>query len=48
MKHVLDQEFAPEYYFEKICEYPHGSYHEKPLSDYLVEFAKEHGLRYKQ
>ena len=48
MKHVLDQEFAPEYYFEKICEYPHGSYHEKPLSDYLVEFAKEHGFRYKQ
>lgn len=48
MKHVLNHDFAPEFYFEKICEYPHGSYHEKPLSDYLTEFAKEHGLRYRQ
>lgn len=31
------------YYFEKICGIPHGSYHEKAISDYLVEFAKEHG-----
>ncbi|MBR1865852.1 MAG: aminoacyl-histidine dipeptidase [Lachnospiraceae bacterium] len=31
------------YYFEKICGIPHGSYHEKAISDYLVDFAKEHG-----
>ena len=45
---VLDQYFKPEYYFEQICRYPHGSYHEKPLSDYIADFAKERGLRYRQ
>lgn len=32
------------YYFEQICGIPHGSYHTKEISDYLVGFAKEHGL----
>ena len=32
------------YYFEEICKIPHGSYHEKEISDYLVKFAKEHGF----
>ncbi len=32
-------------YFESICQIPHGSYHEKMLSDYCVSFAKEHGLK---
>lgn len=32
------------YYFEEICKIPHGSYHEKAISDYLVSFAKEHGF----
>lgn len=45
---VLDQNFKPERYFEEICKYPHGSYHEKPLSDYIVEFAKARELKYKQ
>ena len=45
---VLDQNFKPEYYFEEICKHPHGSYHEKPLSDYIAEFAKERGLHYRQ
>ena len=45
---VLDQYFKPEYYFEQICKHPHGSYHEKPLSDYIADFAKERGLRYRQ
>ena len=31
-------------YFEKVCDIPHGSFHEKALSDYIVEFAKERGL----
>ena len=48
MGHVLDQAFLPEKYFEEICAVPHGSYHEKPLSDYLVRFAEAHGLAYKQ
>ena len=28
-------------YFEAICDIPHGSFHEKALSDYIVAFAKE-------
>lgn len=32
-------------YFEKLCSIPHGSWNNKPVSDYLVSFAKEHGLR---
>jgi len=48
MDHVLNQDFLPEKFFEEICSYPHGSGHEKPLSDYLVRFAQQHGLRYKQ
>ena len=35
-------------YFEEICQIPHGSRNTKPISDYLVNFAKEHGLRYIQ
>ena len=32
------------YYFEEICKIPHGSRNTKQISDYLVAFAKEHGL----
>ena len=35
-------------YFEEICAIPHGSRNTKKISDYLVDFAKEHGLRYIQ
>ena len=35
-------------YFEEICAIPHGSGNTKAISDYLVSFAKEHGLRYIQ
>ena len=35
-------------YFEKICSMPHGSGNTKIISDYLVSFAKEHGIRYVQ
>ncbi len=31
-------------YFEKICSIPHPSYKEEQISNYCVEFAKEHGL----
>lgn len=36
------------HYFEEICNIPHSSYKEKKISDYLVNFAKEHGLEYYQ
>ena len=35
-------------YFEKLCSIPHGSRNTKAISDYLVSFAQEHGLRYIQ
>ncbi|MGN0243353.1 MAG: aminoacyl-histidine dipeptidase [Lachnospiraceae bacterium] len=35
-------------YFEEICGIPHGSRDTKVISDYCVQFAKEHGLRYLQ
>ena len=35
-------------YFEKLCSYPHGSGNTKQISDYLVSFAQEQGLRYIQ
>lgn len=36
------------HYFEEICKIPHGSFHTKQISDYLVEFAKKQGLEYRQ
>ena len=35
-------------YFEKLCSMPHGSGNTKIISDYLVSFAKEQGIRYIQ
>lgn len=35
-------------YFEEISRIPHGSGNVKQISDYLVDFAKKHGLRYRQ
>ena len=35
-------------YFEEICAIPHGSRNTKAISDYLVSFAKAHGLKYIQ
>lgn len=35
-------------YFEKICSIPHGSGNVEKISNYLVSFAKEHGLKYRQ
>lgn len=35
-------------YFEKICSVPHGSHNTKQVSDLIVGFAKELGLRYIQ
>ena len=35
-------------YFEEICAIPHGSRNLQQISDYLVDFAKAHGLKYRQ
>ncbi len=35
-------------YFEKLCSMPHGSGNTKQISDYLVSFAREQGIRYEQ
>ena len=35
-------------YFEKLCSIPHGSGNTKMISDYLVSFAREQGLKYIQ
>ncbi len=36
------------HFFEEISKIPHGSYNEKQISDYLVNFAKERNLSYVQ
>lgn len=36
------------HYFEEICQIPHGSGNTKQISDYLVNFAKEHNFSYVQ
>lgn len=36
------------YYFEQICGIPHGSGNTKQISDFLVDFAKEHSLEFYQ
>lgn len=45
------QQLAPEkvfHYFRDICNIPHGSGNVDAISDYLVDFAKAHGLWVKQ
>ena len=44
MEHILNHEKAHQKYFEEMTAIPHGSYHEQAYSEYLVAFAKEHGL----
>ena len=36
------------HYFEEISKVPRGSYHNEKISDYLVQFAKECGIAYRQ
>lgn len=35
-------------YFEELCAIPHGSKNTKAISDHIVAFAVEHGIRYIQ
>lgn len=48
MDYVLDETSPIEKNFEAICRVPHGSFHEQKISDFLTEFAKNHGLKYHQ
>ena len=36
------------YWFNEISQIPRPSFHEEKISDFIVEFAKERGLKYKQ
>ena len=36
------------HYFNETTKIPHGSFNEKAISNWLVDFAKEHGLKYVQ
>jgi len=36
------------YWFNEIAKIPHPSRHEKQISDFIVNFAKERGLKWKQ
>ena len=36
------------FWFNELCKIPHGSRNEKALSDFIVQFAKDRGLPYKQ
>ncbi len=48
-KRLAGLEPAPVWgYFEKLCSMPHGSGNTKIISDYLVSFAREHGIRCRQ
>lgn len=48
MEYILNHDVAHHKYFEEMTRIPHGSFHEEAYSNYLVAFAKEHGLRYIQ
>lgn len=45
---VLDWSVPYMRHFEEMTRIPHGSFNEKPYSDYLVKWAEEHKLRYVQ
>ncbi|MBQ4254334.1 MAG: beta-Ala-His dipeptidase [Erysipelotrichaceae bacterium] len=36
------------YWFDQITKIPHPSFHEEKISNWLVQWAKDHGLRWKQ
>lgn len=43
---ILDHSVNCLKYFEEISKIPHGSYNEEKIADYVVDFAKSHGLAY--
>ena len=45
MKYIMDYEGKPyRKYFEEICAIPHGSWNEKQISEYIIQFAKDRDL----
>ena len=38
MEYILDKNKKHHYYFEEMTKIPHGSFHEKAYSDYLVQW----------
>lgn len=45
------QQFEPNqvfYYFQQLCQIPHGSGNTKQISDYIVSVAREHHIQYIQ
>ena len=48
MDSVLNPNVPYYKYLEEMTRIPHGSFHEQPYSDYLVAWAKEHGLHHLQ
>lgn len=44
--YVLDQSRSINRYFEEISKIPRETEHEEKISDYVVEFAKDHGMRW--
>lgn len=45
---ILDETKAYQMYFEELTKIPHGSGNELGISDFLVKFAKDHGLEVMQ
>ena len=45
---VLNHGIPHQKYFEELSRIPRASYKEEACADYLVEFAKAHGLEYKR
>ena len=45
---LYDRHLPHRRFFYEIAQHPHGSGNEKPLSDYLVAFAKQRNLEYMQ
>lgn len=43
---VLDHTKAHQRFFEEMTRIPHGSFHERAYSDYLIAFAQKHQLDY--
>lgn len=48
MSYILDESRSHQRFFEEITRIPRKSFHEQAISDYIVNFAKERNLWYRQ
>ena len=44
MKNVLNHDIPFQKFFEEISRIPHGSFNERAISEYVINFAKKHNL----